>query len=442
MNNRSTFFKYVIPSIVAFALSGVYAIVDGYFVGNTIGDAGLSAINIAYPIVALIQSVGTGIGMGGAVYYSIHTAEGKHQKAKQFIAASWWLLIAASIIFTFLTFFSAHAVLTVLGADGSVLDYATQYVRIIALGAALQIGGTGLVPFIRNFGSSSFAMIAMLGGFGTNILLDFLLVWVYKQGMTGAALATIISQGATFLLALLYSIIKKKLCIRINTGEFRSLCKSIFKVGLAPLGLALTPNISLVIINRFSASYGGEKAIATYACISYIICIIYLVLQGVGDGSQPLMSKYYGEQKIKELDEVKRMAYIFAVILAFIGCAAMYLGRFKIGTLFGSSDAVNAETAKIIPIFLVSVPFVAITRISTAGFYATEKAALSYILTFIEPVLMLGLMLLLPPLFGGQIMIWWSTVFARIISAILAVLLTKRNKHRTPAHDNGGSSTT
>ena len=66
MNHKSLFFKYVIPSIIAFALSGIYAIVDGYFVGNTIGDAGLSAINIAYPIVALIQALGTGIGMGGA----------------------------------------------------------------------------------------------------------------------------------------------------------------------------------------------------------------------------------------------------------------------------------------------------------------------------------------------------------------------------------------
>ena len=246
--------------------------------------------------------------------------------------------------------------------------------------------------------------------------------------MTGAALATIIGQGVTFLIALLYSVLKKKLFICINAGEFRFLCKSIFKVGLAPFGLALTPNISLVIINRFSASYGGEKAIATYACISYIICIIYLVLQGVGDGSQPLMSQYYGEKKTAELNEVKRMAYIFAIILAFIGCAIMYLGRWHIGTLFGSSDAVNIEIAKIIPIFLISVPFVAITRISTAGFYATEKAVLSYILTFIEPVLMLVLMLILPPLLGGQIMIWWSTVFARIISALLALLLTKSNK--------------
>ena len=199
-------------------------------------------------------------------------------------------------------------------------------------------------------------------------------------------------------------------------------------MGLAPFGLALTPNISLVIINRFSASYGGEKAIAVYACISYIICIIYMILQGVGDGSQPLMSKYYGEKRTVDLVEVKRMAYTFAVMLAFVGCIIMYLSRGNIGTLFGSSDAVNTEIAKVMPIFLVSVPFVAITRIATAGFYATEKAVLSYILTFIEPVLMLVLMLILPPLLGGQIMIWWSTVFARIISAVLALFLTKLNK--------------
>lgn len=236
-------------------------------------------------------------------------------------------------------------------------------------------------------------MIAMLGGFVTNIILDFLLVWVYGQGMTGAALATIIGQGVTFVIALLYFVLKRKLHICIDAGEFGSLCKSIFKVGLAPFGLALTPNISLVIINRFSAYYGGEK-------------------------------------KRADLAEVKRMAYIFAVMLAFVGCVIMYLGRGHIGTLFGSSDAVNAEIAKIMPIFLVSVPFVAITRISTAGFYATEKAVLSYVLTFIEPALMLVLMLILPPLLGGQIMIWWSTVFARILSAVLALLLAKSYKHK------------
>lgn len=167
--------------------------------------------------------------MGGAVYYSINIAEGNHQKARQFIAASLWLLIATSIIFTLLTFFSAPTVLGLLGADGQVLAYAAQYIKIIALGTVLQLGGTGLIPFIRNFGSSNFAMIAMLGGFITNIILDFLLVWVFKQGMAGAALATIIGQGVTFFIALLYFVVKKKFHICINAGEFGSLCKAILR---------------------------------------------------------------------------------------------------------------------------------------------------------------------------------------------------------------------
>lgn len=101
----------------------------------------------------------------------------------------------------------------------------------------------------------------------------------------------------------------------------------------------------------------------------------------------------------------------------------MYLIRESLGVLFGASNAVNAEIARIMPVFLVSVPFVAILRITTASFYATEKSAFSYILTFIEPLFMLALMFILPPLFGGQIMIWWSTVLARILSAALAVML-------------------
>ena len=75
MSEMKTFFKYVIPSILSFALSGVYAIVDGFFVGHSVGDMGLSAINVAYPVSAVLQAAGTGIGMGGAVYYSISRAE-------------------------------------------------------------------------------------------------------------------------------------------------------------------------------------------------------------------------------------------------------------------------------------------------------------------------------------------------------------------------------
>ena len=425
------FFKYVFPSILSFALSGVYAIVDGFFVGNSLGDVGLSAVNIAYPIVAFIQAVGTGIGMGGAIYYSINKAEKKEKEARMFTAGANWLMIAFSVILTVGVLCWYNPLLRLLGASGKMLSLAEEYIVVVTFGTILQVFGTGLVPLIRNLGGSFYAMIAMMAGFISNIILDYLFVWVWEQGVAGAAIATVIGQGVTMLIALVYIIQKKQFILKIPFSKMGRVVMSVLKIGIAPFGLAMSPNISLIIINRFSASYGGESAIAVYACIAYMICIIYLIFQGVGDGSQPLISRCYGEGDFARLKNIRRLAYAFAMLLAVIGCVVMYLTRGSLGLLFGTSNDVNVEVAKIIPIFLISVPFVAVTRVTTASFYASEKSALSYLLTFIEPVLMLLLMLLLPPLFGGQVMIWWSTVIARILSAILALLL----KSHVDRHD-------
>lgn len=126
------------------------------------------------------------------------------------------------------------------------------------------------------------------------------------------------------------------------------------------------------------------------------------------------------------LKSTRRLAYGFAFALSVIRCIILYLTKGSLGVLFGASSEVNLEIARIMPIFLVSVPFVAILRITTASFYATEKSVYSYVLTFIEPIFMLVLMLILPPLFGGQVMIWWSTVWARVLAAVLALLLKQR----------------
>ena len=91
--------------------------------------------------------------------------------------------------------------------------------------------------------------------------------------------------------------------LKVASGKFVSLSKSIIKVGVSPFGLTMTPNISLIIINRFSIFYGGDQAVAVYACIAYIICIVYLIFQGVGDGSQPIISRYYGEKSLVRLEE-------------------------------------------------------------------------------------------------------------------------------------------
>ena len=430
MNEMKTFLKYVIPSVLSFALSGVYAIVDGFFVGHSIGDAGLSAINIAYPVSAFLQAAGTGIGMGGAVCYSISRAEKKEKRSKEFLSATLWLLILMSVLLTVFAFLLNRPILQLLGAEGSLLSLGMEYNAVIALGAGLQILSTGLVPFIRNHGGPLYAMISMVAGFITNIILDYLFVWVLGRGMTGAALATILGQGVTLLFSLVYFFREKLFSLRISLRRVLSLTAPVIKVGLSPFGLTMTPNISLIIINWFCVIYGGEQAVAVYACIAYIICIVYLIFQGVGDGSQPVISRYYGEDQPGRLRSIRRLAYGFAILLALISCVILFAARDLIGVLFGSSHEVNLEITRIMPVFLVSVPFVAVTRVTTASFYATEESVLSYILTYIEPVLMLVLMLILPPLFGGQIMVWWSTVIARIIAAALALILKRAADRR------------
>ena len=102
-----------------------------------------------------------------------------------------------------------------------------------------------------------------------------------------------------------------------------------------------------------------------------MISIISLILQGIGDGSQPLISRFYGEDNHRQLRSTQGLAYGFSLLLAFASCLILYVSRSQIGILFGTSVEVNQEVSAILPIFLVSVPFVAISRITTSGFYAS-----------------------------------------------------------------------
>ena len=135
----SAFFKYVVPSVLAFALSGVYAIVDGFFVGQSIGDKGLSAINVAFPVVSLIQSLGTGIGMGGAVLWSLRRGE-RDDAADSYLRATLWMLLFASAFMTAF-FFLNGPILRLFGAEGDIYSYGKEYLDVIVLGSVFQIFG-------------------------------------------------------------------------------------------------------------------------------------------------------------------------------------------------------------------------------------------------------------------------------------------------------------
>lgn len=218
MNNRKTFLQFVLPSVMAFALSGIYTIVDGFFVGHNLGDNGLAAINLAYPVTAFIQAIGTGIGLAGAIRYTILKGQKHSGEEKECFTSTVFLLMVVSLFLSFLLLWALSPLLQMFGAIGEIRTLMKDYIQIIALGAAFQILATGLVPFIRNLGGASFAMFTMIAGFVTNIILDYLFIWVYGRGMAGAASATIMGQSVTVILAIGY-LIKKNIGFCLPTKK-------------------------------------------------------------------------------------------------------------------------------------------------------------------------------------------------------------------------------
>lgn len=430
MRKHNIFFTYVIPSVLAFALSGVYAIVDGFFIGNSLGDAGLTAINIAYPIPAFIQAAGTGIGLAGAIRFTILQAQKNREEETWYFSGTLLLLAAACIFMTGFALLCSLPMLRLLGASGGILTMANEYIAVIALGAVFQVFGTGLVPFIRNLGGATFAMVSMAAGFLTNILLDYCFVWVLEWGMTGAAAATIIGQCITMLCAIGF-LWKTKIDFRLPpVRNLPRIFGTILAVSLSPFGLTFSPNLTLILMNRFLSTYGGDRAVATYACIAYIISIVYLLLQGIGDGSQPLISRYYGENAVAHMWQTRSLAYHTGTFVTLASMAALFFARSFVGVMFGASPTVRHDVSSILPLFLIGLLFLSFVRITTAYCYATEQSRVSYCLVYAEPILLLLLGMVLGPKLGVA-GIWASVPLAQGLTGILAIIAKRRVDSRT-----------
>ena len=392
------FLRYVLPSMVAFAFTGLYSIVDGFFVGNNVGDEGLAAINVAYPLVALINAVGTGIGMGGSVMLSMARGSGDVRSEKRYLGNTLAYLLLASVV------------------NG----YADTYIFVLACFATVQIFSTGCVPLLRNFGVSFGAMAAMAAGFITNILLDWLFVQRLGEGIFGAALATGLGQVVTVLPCAVYLVRK----IRAFRGGVFSLSAAylgrITRVGLSPFGVLLCPQIITIILNKFLFVHGDELYVAAYSVIMYVYCVDLLLLQGVGDGTQPLISEVHGEGNGQAVLKLRNYAYIAALAVAAVLFVVLFLCRDLIPEVFGAGEFTARESARILPYFAGSALFTAFSKITASYFYSMDRNIFAYAIVYGEVAAILVLVLTLPLAWGID-GVWMSLPISQVVIAVLAV---------------------
>lgn len=427
------YLRSMLPAVLAFAFSGVYAIVDGFFVGRYIGDSGLAGINIAYPMTALLQAVGTGIGMGGSIHMSICLGCGEDTEREHFLGTTVVMLFCTSIILLVGLWLAHPYLLWIFGARDAVFDRGQEYIQVIILGSFFQVFSTGLAPVFRNLNRSLFAMGAMMAGFVTNIVLDATMIGVLHWGMYGAGLATIIGQGVTAGLCMIMLVRTERDVPRSRLRPQVWAMGRIIATGISPFGLTMSPNLVIMLVNLGAVHYGGQLAVAAYAVVSYVAVVIQLILQGVGDGSQPTMSRYLGEGRLDALRFIERLAYGIALFAAVAFGSMTIWARDLFPILFGSSPDAAQMVAQILCIIAVGYLANAIIRVTISYFYSVGHNGLAYLLVYGEPILLAILLIILPSIW--QLLgVWIAIPLEQLIMAIIALICRRIAITKQPMH--------
>lgn len=416
-----------IPTVFSLLMSGLYGVMDGLFVGRAVGDAGLAAINIAWPIAAVITAVGIGIGSGGSVLYSNSNGKGEQERGEVVYHQTITLLFAAAMVLLIVLGFTYPAILSALGAKGDVYQKAVEYIQIIIFGAVFQVMGTGFIPMLRNRNLAFQAMVSMAAGMGVNGVLNYLLLFVVKIGIRGAAVGTIAAQLIVLVISsyLIYG--RQKVHLKVVWQH--KIVGEILKIGISAFGLSLAPSIVLLFTNLQCLKYGGDAAVACYAVISYIVFPVQSMLMGIGDGTQPLMSFYSGAKKMEELRFVKKIASIAVVGMGAVFFVIVILVSKYIPDVFGMQMESQAYFGTGMAVSAVSFLFTGLAKFHISYLNATLQVKKAMQLIYGETIVVAPFLIFLLPYVFKINGIWLSLPGTQLIMLLIFnVFFTKTGK--------------
>ncbi|WP_295158836.1 MATE family efflux transporter [uncultured Brachyspira sp.] len=421
---EKSFFKYVLPSIVSTMLGGLYIVVDGFFIGNSMGDIGLTAINLVYPIGTFLAAAAVMLGMGGSVIMSSYLGDNNIEGFNKAKVNTFISLLISSIILTVILLLLKNHIIYLLGARDEVFRQADSYITVIILGGGFQIISFGCMPIIRNLGKTIQAMIFMGLGLITNIILDYLFLMVFRLEMFGAALATIIAQALVSVTAVYYLFIRKKNRTKIKLSDFDlSMTKRALQIGLSPFGLVMAPSFIVILNNWQCIKYGGYLGTSAYSVMNYIYASILYLFEGVAEGCQPMISYFKGALRNDMMKKVFIKGILFNIILGLILIIIVLILKNKLGILFGASLETNSIVSFSLPIISIAFIIQPIVRLGTAYFYSSEEIRYSALLTYIDPLFISPLCILILPLFFKLNGIFFAIPISQFILLILFLFI-------------------
>lgn len=316
--------KLAVPSMIAQFVTVLYSIIDRMFIGNIkeIGDIALAGVGVCGPIVTLLTSFGTLIGLGGSILMAMRMGAGLKKEAESILAHSFAMLIIFSGILTLLFMLTKNYLLNWFGASPLTFPYANTYMTIYTAGTFFALMAIGLNYFITCQGFPAVGMFTVLIGALTNIVLDPVFIFLLDMGVAGAAWATVIAQFASCAFAFCFLIGKKVpiKIIRLKKEMFsKNITARIMGLGLSPFLILATDSVIIIVMNTVLQKYGGPKEgdlLITCATIvqSYMMLITGPML-GISSGTQAILSYNYGAKEIKRVRKAEK--YILILCLCF-----------------------------------------------------------------------------------------------------------------------------
>lgn len=286
--------RIAIPSMLAQFVSVLYSIVDRMFVGNipVNGDLSLAGVGVCGPIVTMIGAFAFLVGIGGTPLMGIALGEGNREKASHILANCFVLLGGISVIVTILALALKAPMLRLFGASGATYPYAEAYFTIYVSGTIFSLLSVGMYQFIVAQGYAKVGMCSVILGAVLNIILDPVFIYLFRMGVRGAALATVISQAASAVFVLVFLFRKSSITISFGGYSLKTMAR-VLQMGFTPFAIIAADNIMIIAMNALLQKHGGAQGdtlITVNTIVQSFMLVLTMPLGGISGGTQCILS--------------------------------------------------------------------------------------------------------------------------------------------------------
>ncbi len=389
--------KFSIPCIISLLVNSLYNIVDQIFIGWGVGYLGNGATNVVFPLTMICLAFSLMFGDGASAYLSLKLGEKKKEEAGKGVANGIAMSVIIALIMCAITLGFLPQLLKVFGCTDNLREYALKYGYIIAIGLPFMMIGTTLNSIIRADGNPKYAMTSMVSGAILNTMLDPIFIFVFKMGVEGAAIATVISQILTFIINICY--IKKFKSVTLNKESFKIKASVARKVAMLGISSFIT-QMSIVVVMAFEnnllgkyggqSKFGSEIPITVLGIVMKISQILNSIIIGIAAGAQPIIGYNYGAGKYDRVKRTLKTVLGLSVIISTIAFILFQTIPDKLISIFGSGDANYMEFACIaFRTYLMLVICNGIQIPSGIFFQAIGKSVKSAVLSLSRQILFL-----------------------------------------------------